>query len=190
MLYFQWILANLVGGLIIGVLSRPGDFLMHMVLRGLLISLAQWPVMRRVRSKARHWIWITSIGLVLSNLPIVAPFAPVNDWLRIAAMNLHSELGLWEVFWLNLLNEGQIWFLVGIAQWIFLRKQAPFWIVAALLGGLNLGATSATICFTFCGSLDGFAGTLMTNAIVAGGGWAAYGMVTGWALKMDVVSSG
>ena len=183
MLIIQWILANLIGGLIIGAFSGPNSFLMQLVLRGLIIALVQWPVIRSVRPQARRWIWITSVGMILSNLLTLLPVSPVNQWLSQLATTLTQESGLWEVFWLNLLNEGQTWFLVGVAQAFFLRRQAPFWILAGLLGGLTLGAASATLCYNYCGSLDGSVGVALSNALVAGGAWATYGVMTGWALK-------
>lgn len=183
MLYGRWILFSAFGGILIGLMSRPGDFLTHLVLRGLIIGVVQWPVIRAVKLRARHWVWLTGLGMILANLLVVLPVSPTNEWINWLAILLHAEVGLWEVFWLNLLNEGQTWLLVGLGQWIFLNHRAPLWLVASALGGVALGATKAVFCFHYCHSLDGFMGTALTNAAMAACGWAAYGLMTGWALK-------
>jgi len=62
--------------------------------------------------------------------------------------SLWQEFGLWEVFWLNTVEEPVTLAVFGAFQWLMHRPHLPRagrWILASAVGGVVEGAVNATI---------------------------------------------
>ena len=183
--WLLWIVASALGGVVIALASRPEDFLMHLTLRGLIVGTAQWLVVRYYLGdelENRAWWWILATGLGMSAMTTVLLLPPLHNALSNFYTMLYQRFGLWEVFWINLVQEGVLWGLVGIFQWFVLRRWIGpgLWIGLAILGGTLMGMTAATTCYFACGTQLGTLnlGLLVTDAAA----WGVYGAVTGYGL--------
>lgn len=168
-----WVLANLVGGFIAGFLENNGlQFMATLVLTGAIVGTCQWLVLRNWGG-FRWWPIASAIGWIVSTM-ISSLSYPLTD--PVVAF-LWNRVGLWEVFWVNLVNQ-PLWVLgMAIAQALVLRQRgrpAQLWILASLVGAALHGAVSASLCAAFCQALP-----LWLVGIVNGLGWATYGLVTG-----------
>ena len=158
---------------------------MHLVLRGFIIGAAQWLVLRhyfgeRLGRSALWWIPATGAGMVLSTVVLLLP--PIHGTLSNFYAALYQQFGLWEVFWINLLQEGLLWGLVGVLQWLVLRRWigAGLWIGLSILGGALMGMTAAATCYMACGAQIGpwNTGVILPDAAA----WGVFGTVTGYGL--------
>lgn len=181
--WLLWILASALGGIIIAAASRPEDFLMHLTLRGLIVGAAQWLILRTyLGDELGHsaWWWVLATGLGMSFMTVVIVLPPLHDAISVLYEALYQRFGLWEVFWINLVREGILWGLVGIFQWLVLRRwiSAPLWLGLSVLAGALLGITGAATCYAVCGAQLGTIniGLLATDAAA----WGVYGAVTGY----------
>lgn len=179
---FFWVLANLIGGFLAGFLEANGlQFMATLVLTGAIVGTAQGLVLRPWGG-FRWWPVASAIGWVVSTFSsslLQGLYRPAVDF-------LWHRVGLWEVFWINLITQ-PLWVLaMAIAQGVILRHRASrsvppkwncpagVWILASLVGAVGHGAVSATLCAAWCPALPStFVG------IVNGLGWATYGLVTG-----------
>lgn len=169
-----WVLANLVGGFITGFLESNGlQFMATLVLTGAIVGTLQWLVLRPWGG-FRWWPLASTIGWIVSTL-INSLSDPLTDPI---VTFLWNQVGLWEVFWLNVVNQ-PLWILgMAIAQALVLRQRGrpvKQWLLASLVGAASQGAVSASLCAAFCQALP-----LWLVGIVNGLGWATYGLVTGF----------
>lgn len=181
-----WILANAVGGFLIGFLENNGaQFMATLLFSGAIIGSLQWLIFRWIGTRGLHWVlWplASALGWIVSaTLSILMP-AP-------GFIAADSGSGLWEVLWLNLINQ-PVWILgMAIAQGIILsyhRRQRlrilGVWLLASCLGAVLHGAVSVVICSTVCQTLPN-----ILIGMVQAKGWGIYGVVTGvtllWVFK-------
>jgi hypothetical protein len=174
-LILQWTLAHALGGAIVGFLeSWRFQFMATLVFTGPIIGVCQWWLLRRILHPGRWWIFTTAIAWFLAMFVAIAG----SLWLTPIVADLHERFGLWEVFWLNLVNGTVEMAVVGTVQWSMLFFQGwngGFWILASALGGMLMGASGASLCAEICQALPSPLGGTLANA----GAWAAYGVVTG-----------
>ncbi|PSN12001.1 hypothetical protein C7271_23995 [filamentous cyanobacterium CCP5] len=169
-----WVLANLTGGFLAGFLEENGlQFMATLVLTGAIIGTAQWIVLRN-RGGFRWWPLISAMGWILSTLGT----SLFQGLYRPAIEFLWNQVGLWEVFWINLFSQ-PLWILgMAIAQSLVLgsSRAAGVWLLASLVGAAANGVVSALLCRAWCPALPA-----ALVGIVNGLGWATYGIVTGMA---------
>lgn len=167
-------MANLAGGFIVGFLENNGlQFMATLVLTGAIVGTMQWFVLRNW-GRFRGWPLASSIGWIISTVLNRL----INSLTEPLANFLWHQAGLWEVFWINLINQ-PLWILgMAIAQSVFLARRGAvgLWILASLIGAAANGAVSASLCAVWCQELP----TALVG-IVNGLGWATYGVVTGLA---------
>ena len=178
--FLAWVVANFIGGCLVGYLEDNGaQFLATLVLSGAIIGSSQWLVLRWMGQRGtRLWPLVSAVGWVVG---IFLSFAVPTGSL---AAGLWQQLGLWEVFWLNALNQ-PLWITgMAIAQGAMLSASLPrpmrtlgIWLLASWLGAALHGAVSAWLCRAYCSALP-----LPLIGVVAGSGWALYAAVTGFAL--------
>jgi len=177
----------------VGALEEGGlQFFATLVLSGPILGIAQWFVLRYELRGAGAWVLLSTVGwLVGTNLRLL-----LKGTLNLLVRSLLAIAGLWEVFWLNTVNEPVTLAVLGVAQWLMLRRYqgAGWWIVASAAGGVVKGAVSSTVCALACqavalGIKNGQAGSMVAAALSSGAGWAGYGAVTGimlvWLLLRD-----
>lgn len=179
---FLWVLANLIGGFLAGFLEDNGlQFMATLVLTGAIVGTAQWLVLRPWGG-FRWWPVASAIGWIVGTFSaslLQGLYRPAVDF-------LWHQVGLWEVFWINLIAQ-PLWVLtMAIAQGIILRRRAlrrvppasnrpvGVWILASLAGAVGHGAVSASLCAAWCPALPS-----ALVGIVNGLGWATYGLITG-----------
>jgi len=184
--WLRWILVSAMGGAMIGTMFQPGDFLVHLILRGFIVGAMQWLVLRHVLPGAWWWIAATGLSLIAASFLSNLPGLPVN--LSGLYSALYQQFGLWEVFWVNLVREAVVWGMVGVAQWLVLRRlpHAGWWIPLSVAGGAVLGMASATTCYLACDALAQSVGTPAPTIVTDGIAWALYGAATGWLLARMV----
>jgi len=173
-----WIVVNLVGGAIGGSLEARYQFLGTLVLFGAPLGLAHWLLLRRYIPHAWRWALVLLLGWPFANVLTVY----ANPWLEPIVQALSATGLLWAVFWLNLVRWPVILLLIGLLQSLLLtprRRTVPRWLLANLVGGMVVGAVSATVCYHFCGLITQQSGALLTNATLGASAWAAYALVTG-----------
>jgi hypothetical protein len=137
-----WVIANSLGVAAIGVLifilpflaSIPGKLVSSLII-GLPISLAQWIALRRVAPISILWILTISAGLLLGLevSPILAGiWGFLDDESVLSLTAAYTTIGL----------------LVGLAQWLFLRRhfaKSLVWLLSSAAGlGLGTGLVLAT----------------------------------------------
>jgi hypothetical protein len=162
-----------VGGFIAGFLENNGlQFMAPLVLTGAIVGTSQWLVLRHW-SGFRWWPLASAIGWIISTLINSLSYPLTNPVVQF----LGEHVGLWEVFWLNVIDQ-PLWILgMAIAQALVLRQRgrpAKLWMLASLVGAALQGAISASLCAAFCQVLP-----VWLVGIVNGLGWATYGLVTG-----------
>lgn len=171
-----WMLANTVGGAIIGALEEGGfQFLATLVLTGPVLGIAQWLVIRSYIGHTGWWVIGSSVGWFLGILLNIMATGILNSIVQV----LLAVGGLWEVFWLNLVNEPVTAAVLGVSQWFVLRRHiqhAGRWILASAVGGAVHGAVGAALCAAVCQAITS---AEMATAVTYGAGWAGYGAVTG-----------
>lgn len=183
-----WAAANAIGGVIVGGLEGSlFQFLATLVLTGIVLGLIQGVVLRsRLHSlswggwaiaSAVSWIVGSQIAIFSDGLT-----APLISWLS-------GTAAMWEVFWLNLVKDPIILAVLGLGQWLVLRRQvagAAWWVLISALGGAAYGAIASAMCALFCEPLcqavPGPFCNVAATAMAYGAGWAAYGVVTGLGL--------
>lgn len=178
-----WIIANSIGGFLIGFLENNGaQFMATLFFSGAIIGSLQWVVFRWMGTKGLQWtLWpiASALGWIISTALSSLPIS-----LDSLIGTLVSQTGLWEVFWLNLLLQ-PIWIIcMAIVQGMILgyrtRRRGRIlgvWLAASCLGAAIHGATSAVLCSQFCQTLP-----RPLVGIVEAKGWAVYGIITGLAL--------
>lgn len=174
-LLLWWALANGLGGAIAGFLeARHFQFLATLVLTGPILGICQWLVLRRYLGKVRWWPIATTLGWLLA-MPIRIG---ARDILNPIINYLYTVGGLWEVFWLNVVNTPVTLAVLALVQWLVLRPRglnAGWWVLASAVGGILNGAIGATTCAKVCSMLAVGVGLGISQGL----GWLAYGVVTG-----------
>lgn len=175
-LWGQWIIASTAGGAVVGLLEVRFQFLATLVLAGFVVGAAQWLILRAYIAHAWLWIIASGVGVILGNLLQIEirGSSQLTTWLS-------EHLGLWEVFWLNFVSQPIVLVIASLLQWLILRRyrQSLWWIPVSLVGGMLLGATSATFCSVGCDAVASSVNAQVSTALTYASGWAAYGMVTG-----------
>jgi len=177
----KWILANFLAGSTAGFLEDHGfQFAATLIFAGAIAGSCQWLVLRQELRPMRWWPLASALGWIGGNLVQVSSYAlyrPLVDF-------LWAHLGLWEVFWLNIVTNPIPFAAMAIAQGLVLIQHRQFsartiglWVLVSAIAGAVYGGVSASLCLAFCDSLP-----KILIGLVAGGGWAAYGLITGWVL--------
>jgi hypothetical protein len=173
---FSWIAANLIGGFLVGFLENNGlQFMATLMLTGAILGSLQWLVLRGL-GNFRMWPLASAIGWIVSTFAGAAAqglYQPVVE-------AVWQQVGLWDVFRINL-TTGLIAALgMAIAQALVLNRRGRsvfVWLLASGLGGVAQSVVSSATCAAFCPVLKPlWVGT------VYGVGWAAYGLLTGMAI--------
>ncbi len=170
MLWLFWILSTGIGGAFIGYMAAPTDFFWELIASGFVIGITQWIVLRRYINSAIWWIPASGFGWILGVYLMIFTQEILNPIVKF----LTSTGGLWEVFWLNTINEPIKFAVLGFTQWFVLRRQfryAGWWIIASALSGAARGAIGSYVCAVACN----IGGGTISNGL----GWAASGAITG-----------
>ncbi|HEY9734953.1 MAG TPA: hypothetical protein V6D06_01680 [Trichocoleus sp.] len=173
----KWVLANTAGGFLIGLLENNGlQFTATLTLTGAILGSLQWSILSPSLRWRRWWPLASAMGWLVGSLIIASSYRLYGP----LAQTLWRQMGLWEVFWLNLLTGSIAGLLMAIAQgWILARqgRAVPLWWAAGLLGGAAQGGVSAALCAAACPVLPS-----LVVGVVNAGGWAIYGGLTGLVL--------
>ena len=173
-LWLCWVLATGTGGGIIAFFAAPTDFFWELLMSGFVTGFAQWLVLRRYIQPVFWWFPLSGIGWILGIYLRIFTDSLLDSVVRL----LSSVGGLWEVFWLNVVNEPITFTLLGVAQWLVLQRYVKYswlWILACSLGGITRGAIGSIACNFVC--------QLGFGVISNGAGWAASAAITGTMLS-------
>lgn len=181
-LWGWWTAASAIGGGVIGFLEDSGfQFMATLVFTGIVIGAAQWMVLRCYVRRMRRWMLMSALGW-LTGVQVSILLGDKIDSL----VYFLTQLGGWEVLWLNLINRSIILAILGVAQWVALRRHvegANWWIGASAIAGLIQGGISASLCAAACSTMAHTIGAGLSTAIVYGAGWMGYGVITGLVLE-------
>lgn len=178
-----WAGSAAIGGVLTGVLEGTlFQFLATLVLSGFLVGAAQWLIFRQLIG---GWLWIAAsgVGWFVGYTLIGIWF---NDLINPLVEAL-TQIGLWEVFWLNAVNS-----LIGAGVMAGLQllligdrlNHPGLWVLVGGVAGAASGAAGATTCYAVCDAL-GSTGILgLATGVSYGAAWLAYGVVSGWGLKL------
>ncbi len=173
-----WLLINLIGGAAAGILETRLEFLGTLLLAGTPPALLQGLYLRHHLARAWLWALTLAVGWPFAHLLYVNSQA----WLTTPLVSALTALAiLWEVFWLNVMRLSFVMLLVGVGQWLGLRRGYRLWLiwpVVSLLGGALLGGVSATVCRLGCAPLAATGGTLLVGATLGAVSWGAYALLT------------
>ncbi|MEM7650255.1 MAG: hypothetical protein AAF283_13830 [Cyanobacteria bacterium P01_A01_bin.70] len=168
---WTWAIANLMGGAIISGLENYGlQFMATLILAGATLGALQGAVIRSGRF--RWWPVVSAVGWIVGAFVMALSqglYRPLVDL-------LYGYLGLWEVFWLNVVITPIPVLGMALAQSLLLARQGRpigIWLAASLVGAVLQGATSAALCLWLCPMAQPF------SIVVGALGWAAYGLLTG-----------
>ncbi|MGB3519683.1 MAG: hypothetical protein WBA43_24745 [Elainellaceae cyanobacterium] len=181
-LWLWWTLATTIAGAIVGALEASGfQFIATIVFTGLLIGAAQWLVLRQYVPKAFWWIVVSTLGWTFG-IALVSSNETLDPLIQFL-----NTLGLWYVFWMNLVMQPVILAILGAAQFPILRRfvrKAHGWILVSALGGALEGASGSTVAYILP---SGLLPAPFPTALIYGTGWLSYGIVTGiylqWLLR-------
>lgn len=181
-LFLSWILVNALGGFVVGGLEAwRFQFLATLVLSGPILGAVQWFVLWQGLGMNLLWVLVSSVGWFLG-IAVSIYASPLTDPLIQA---LYAALGQWEVLWLNAVNQTIVLSLFGLAQWVLLRRRvetAALWIPISALAGLAYGVAGASFCAAACDPLGRSLGSIAATGMSSAVAWAAYSIVTGYAL--------
>lgn len=181
-----WVTANLVGGIVAGILETELQFLGTLVLAGLPIAAAQGICLRRCFFASWpdvwRWVLIVAIGWPLGHFAYVSS----SSWTTPLVQFLNGFPLVWEVFGINVVRLGYVMLLIGTAQWLVVgrRHQAVYrdwgvrWILVSMVAGALLGGSSATLCRFACDPLVAIGGSLLVGTILGAAGWVCYALIT------------
>ncbi|MEM8545766.1 MAG: hypothetical protein AAGF66_17430, partial [Cyanobacteria bacterium P01_H01_bin.119] len=155
-----WIVANFIGGCIIGHLESNGlQFMATLFLSGAIAGSLQWVTLKWLGRRGRRWaLWplASLVGWIVGFLLFVGlsmPIAYVKD-------EMLRNLGLWDTFWFSVVNT-PLWITVmAIAQGSILSFSMPsrvkmigIWLLASWVGAALHGAIAAALCRAYCQAL-------------------------------------
>ncbi len=181
----KWVLANFLAGSITGFLEDHGfQFAATLIFAGAIAGSCQWLVLCQVLRPMRWWPLASALGWIGGSLIQASSntlYRPIVDF-------LWAHLGLWEVFWINIIANPMPFAAMAIAQGLVLLQHRQFsartislWVLVSAIAGAVYGGVSASLCLAICYSIP-----RVLIGIVAGGGWAAYGLMTGWVLLKSI----
>lgn len=177
-LWLWWTLATTIAGAIVGALEASGfQFIATIFFTGMLIGAAQWLVLRQYIPKAFWWIVVSALGWTFGLL-LVSPNVTLDPLIQFLNM-----LGLWYVFWMNLVKQLIVLAILGATQFPILRRfvrKAHWWILVSAFGGALAGAGSSTVAYILH---PGLLPAPFSTALAYGSGWLGYGIVTGICLQ-------
>ena len=180
-LFLAWILANAIGGFLVGFLESNGaQFLATLFLSGAILGTSQWLIFRALNARGLRWIlwpvisalgWIVGVMLSILAMPTVdAILLPIQD-------------SFWKLFWTNLINGPMFISCMAIAQGIVLSYHARHrlraigvWLLASCTGAALNGAIGVILCRSICQIRP------IGLGLVDSKGWGLYGIITGIAL--------
>lgn len=182
----------------IGALSAPTEFFWHIFMTGFAVGVAQWLVLRHYLSYAGWWIlasgfgWFLGIMVSIMTRGITAPIIEL----------LESVIRLRGVFWLNVVDDTVNGAVLGVAQWLVLRRHtqhAGWWVLASIIGRAVDTAVRSAVSAVVASAIDGavygavrsavgaVVASAVRSALSSGAGWAGNGAVTGimlvWLLR-------
>ena len=178
-----WIVANLIGGALGGLLEARLQFWGTLVLLGSTVGLSQWFFLRRYLKHPVGWAWAMALGWPMGSLLRVA----VGDFFTPVLVALMRRGWLWEVFWLNFFAMPVTLAVVGLLQAFWLsprRRTVPSWFFANVIGGAVLGGVGATVCLYGCARITILAGPTITGLVLGVLSWTGYALVTGPVLAL------
>ncbi|MEM7539483.1 MAG: hypothetical protein AAF639_45425, partial [Chloroflexota bacterium] len=143
-----WILTNIIGGAIAGIMALQFQFLGDLVLTGVIIGIAQWLVLRLYlrNTQALAWLIASVLGWVVANWITSSLLGGVLDPL---IHTLTSSGIFWEVFWINVVKTPVMLALWSIPQAAILMQRSLsgiLWIPVSIIGGLLMGAAGVSLC--------------------------------------------
>jgi hypothetical protein len=167
--FLVWIVANFLGVVAIGAISFifpflksiPGRLVSSLMI-GVPIGLAQWIALRRVAPISFLWVLTISAGLILGLEvgPLLSGiWGDLDDESVLALTSFCTTIGL----------------LVGLVQWLFLRRhfsKSAFWLLGSAVG-LGLG-----ICLILVSNLINQSGIISIILVTL-----VYAIATGSALS-------
>lgn len=192
-LWLLWIAANVVGGTlslvlyrmlfdILGALRLTKELTILGVFFGFLPLFVSQSLALRRHLRKGSWVLASSLVLCIGFyawfnvnslfgiIPAIAAMAPPKD-LQVLGVLVDAEL-----FWERALSLFVVWGLVGVAQWLVLRRyigHAGWWVVASAVGGAASG-TAAVI-------VESASGDLLLSWVAR---WGVYGALTGVVLVL------
>jgi hypothetical protein len=178
-LLLWWVLANTVGGAVVGTLEEGGfQFFATLILTGPILGIAQWFVLKRYIRQAGWWVLASTVGWYLGILVTLITREIVNPIITEILLTVSKS---WEPFWLHVINQSVTFAVLGVAQWLVLSRhfqQAWRWILASSVGGLVNGALAAMLTLGLQ-TLVIKINAQMVGAIAYSTGWTGSGLVTG-----------
>lgn len=110
-LLLWWVLANAVGGAIVGALEEGGfQFFATLVLTGPILGVAQWLVLRRYIRHTNWWVIASILGWYLG-FPVTLVTREILNPILLEMLLAVSKP--WEVFWLNAVNSVSHFHCIG-----------------------------------------------------------------------------
>jgi hypothetical protein len=175
-LWLGWAIVNAIAGAITGALEEGGfQFAATLLFSGILAGIGQGWWLRRCQIPIRWWAIATVLGWI------------GGQFLKIA---LRDNLPI-------LYGQAFFYFIPSVGMAIAQSMVAPIarfsWIGMSALGGIANALVSSAICAAICRpilmAVPGHFTVILTTAMTYGGGWFAYGLVTGTVLQRFVRNS-
>ena len=146
-------------------------------------GIAQWDILRRRVPQSGRWVSASAMG------GIVGTIVSVLVWILLTLVS-YLSWGLWELrpIMLAVVLWGTVGFVVGMAQWVILRKRAPqsgWWVLASTVGGVVGGLVAAGV-LMLLGEVEYVLGPVTVGKLAVSGamGAAVVEATTGFVLIM------
>ncbi len=173
--WLQWVLVTLAGFLVslywVEVGERPDVRLLEGAIGGAAIGLAQWFVLKQQFYQAWSWVLVTTLSWGLVGVSSLGALG----WVAPSATNIPMRAVYGAV------NGAVVGTLMGVTQWLFLRKQSPRagWWIFASTGGWTVGLTLGWL---LGGLLRKSTGLFLSEVLGLTLGWFVVATTTGIAL--------
>ncbi len=177
-----WVVATTVGwvaGLGVGqVVSGVVSGIMSAVMFGIVVGVLQWLVLRRQMARAGWWVVASVVGWLVGWLVAWGGFGIVSGGGFVGG-GFVGEVVSEAVGWVVVVGLGPVVsvFVVGVLQWLVLRRQvarAGWWVVANVVG-LGVFVVASGFIMITVDLVVGFVGTVVSEVV----GMAMYGVITG-----------
>ncbi|HRW06003.1 MAG TPA: hypothetical protein P5121_12945 [Caldilineaceae bacterium] len=186
--YSGWLLTNLLGGVVAGVLETKLQFLGTLILAGLPLAVAQGIYLRRRLAYPWKAVWLWSVAVAMGWPAAHLLYVRDRTWAT-PLINLVDMLPFGGgVVGINVVRLAFVLLIIGFAQWLVMawlvapqRRSAwlLYWPLLSTVAGAGLGGVQANLCRVACDPLGQWGGSLLVGATLGAVGWLFYALIVG-----------
>ncbi|MCB0124302.1 MAG: hypothetical protein KDE58_18730, partial [Caldilineaceae bacterium] len=192
-----WLLTNLLGGVVAGLLEAQFQFLGTLILAGLPLAVAQGLYLRRRLAYPWQAVWLWSGALALGWPAAHLLYVSGQSWATplIELVDMLPFGG--GVVGINVVRLAFVLLIIGFAHsfviaWLVAPQRRGAWLLywplLSAIAGAGLGGVQANLCSVACDPLGQWGGSLLVGATLGAAGWLCYALIVGPFLPLPPVN--